>query len=659
MTAAPATARAMPRACRRAGRSPRKTPERPHANTGESETRTAEAATLVRRSDVIHDAKWSARATPAMAAMRLEERSRRAHSRRPDEAASAGASIPVANVSRQAAMAKGGAAVRRISGAAQDIATTATAITSSGSVRSRMAPIYLSPMRSRLLVALLLGCLTAPLAAQTESNLYLPIDSWTTPYVEHLIRAGVLQGLDPLTRPLKRSDVARAVARVDTTDLAESVKSSLRLMAWELEERPDTIRWKLEANVAAQGASDPSRWTVRPERENSGLFWLGGLTGSFEFPHVGMVTNPFFDTRLLRDTQFTGYKQRFIAGTNAEAYVIGSWKYLEVFFGIEPRNWGPPEVEGLLLSPSPYPYDHLMVRLGPRRFRLELIATQLDNLPMTRNGLPGKRYLSLHRLIVTPSDRLSLSLSEGALTADTGGPSRSVEPWYLNLANLWLLSEINSSGPIKDFLVLDVSWLAGRSLRLAGQLFANDIRVDKGTPDNPEKPEELGYTLSLTGPALHRLASWSVFYTRVDNNVYQTQKGSQFQYSLRGVGLGRDHIDYDQVTARAGAAVAPRALVGGEITYIRQGQGDFRQPFPPLQLLADSLRFLTGTVERTLRLAAQANWTPTPGINLSADIGRHFIWNANHVKGQRGDRWVWRIRAEIRRRTTGAIRWKD
>jgi len=514
-------------------------------------------------------------------------------------------------------------------------------------------------MRPLIMALVVAAGVATPLAAQTESNLYLPVSSWATPYVEHLIRAGVLRGLDPLTRPLKRTDVARAVEAVDTTDLSESVKSSLRLLAWELAERPDTVRWKVEANVAALGASDPSRWTVRPERENTGVFYQGGLTGSLEIPHVAVVSSPYFDTRLRRDDQFAGYKTRFIAGENAEAYLLASWKYAEVFFGIEPRNWGTPEVQGMLLSPSPYPYDHFMARLGPRRFRLELIATQLDNMPLADTGGAAKRYLSLHRLIVLPSDRLSFALSEGALYADTGGPTRSYEPWYLNPANLWLLSEVNGTGYIKDFVALDASWLVRRSLRLAGQLFANDIKVDRRTPTNPEKPEELGYTLSVSGGALDGLASWSAFYTRIDNLVYQTQKGPQFDYVLRGVGLGRDHIDYDQYTARANLMAAGRTLLGGEITYIRQGEGALGRPFPAPQLWGDSVRFLTGIVERTLRVAAQANWTPAPGLNLSADVGRHFIWNANHVRGVRSDRWVWRVRAEIRRRAVGAIHWKD
>ncbi len=515
-------------------------------------------------------------------------------------------------------------------------------------------------MRSRLLVPVLLLGLTAPLTAQgPPSGLYLPIDSWTTPYVEHLIRAGVLRGLDALTRPLKRADVARAVARVDTTNLPHSVNSNLQLLAWELEERPDTVRWKVEASVGLQGASDASRWTVRPEPENTGVFYQGGLTGSFEFPHVGIVTSPYFDTRLRRDDQFTGNKQRFIAGDNAEAYVLASWKYSGVFFGSEPRNWGPPEVEGLLLSPSPYPYDHFMIRLGPRRFRLELLATQLDNMPALYNdSLPAKRFLSVHRLVIEPSDRLSFSLSEAVLYTDSGAPSRDLEPWFLNPVNLWVLFQENFVSRANSLVGADFSYRLNGELGIAGQLYADDFRLSRNTIGEP--PEELGYTLSLTGGALRGEASWSLFYTRVDYFDYRTRSRAE-QYTVRGVGLARDHDDYDQWTGKVTVASLPRALVTAELTYLRQGQGDPRKPLPPESLWGgpnqDSLTFLPGIVERTLRVAAQAAWTPAPGWNLSAEVGRHFVWNANHVRGIRGDRWVCRVRLEIRRRVMGALNW--
>ena len=357
-----------------------------------------------------------------------------------------------------------------------------------------------SAVRLILVATALLAARSAPLAAQNESNAYLPVASWTTPYVEHLIRAGVLQGLDPLTRPLRRADVARAVAAVDTMSVGRSVRGSLRLLAHELEERPDTVRWKVEANVALLGASDPSRWTVRPAPQSAGVFLEGGLEASLEFPHVALVTHPYFDTRLRRDPAFYGKQDRFPAGDNAEAYVLGSWRYLEVFFGIEPRNWGPPEVEGLLLSTAPYPYDHLFVRLGPRRLRMELLATQLDNLASWDSTFVARRFLSVHRLVAIPSDRLALSFSEASLYADDGGPARSFEPWYLNPANLWYIPTVNYVAVQNALWAADASWQMRNGIRVAAQVYADDIQVDRKT-QHDKKPEELGYTLSVTGGA--------------------------------------------------------------------------------------------------------------------------------------------------------------
>jgi len=121
--------------------------------------------------------------------------------------------------------------------------------------------------------------------------------------------------------------------------------------------------------------------------------------------------------------------------------------------------------------------------------------------------------------------------------------------------------------------------------------------------------------------------------------------------------LARNFSDYDQVTLRVTAATIPRALVTGEVTLIRQGQGDIRDRYPPVPAYADSLTFLTGVVERTLRLAVQASWTPRPDVTLGLDFGRHFLTNAGHVAGVSARRWVWRLRGEVRRRYGGALPW--
>src|SRR5437899_9039281 len=83
-------------------------------------------------------------------------------------------------------------------------------------------------MRSRtplLLATLLAG--SAPLGAQQASP-YVPIDSWVMPYVEHLIRAGVIADPDPLTRPLRRAAIAEALAGADTARAGAATRGTLR-----------------------------------------------------------------------------------------------------------------------------------------------------------------------------------------------------------------------------------------------------------------------------------------------------------------------------------------------------------------------------------------------------------------------------------------------
>src|SRR5438445_12426190 len=82
----------------------------------------------------------------------------------------------------------------------------------------RFLPLLLS-------ATLLFG--SAPLGAQQASP-YVPIDSWVMPYVEHLIRAGVIADPDPLTRPLRRAAIAEELAGADTARVGAATRATIR-----------------------------------------------------------------------------------------------------------------------------------------------------------------------------------------------------------------------------------------------------------------------------------------------------------------------------------------------------------------------------------------------------------------------------------------------
>src|SRR5207244_3702861 len=81
-------------------------------------------------------------------------------------------------------------------------------------------------LRSALLVANALVLAPALIGGSLEAqdaSPYLPVQDWTMPYVEHLIAAGLLEDPTPLTRPLRRADVVRALDAVDTLRLGTAV----------------------------------------------------------------------------------------------------------------------------------------------------------------------------------------------------------------------------------------------------------------------------------------------------------------------------------------------------------------------------------------------------------------------------------------------------
>jgi len=95
----------------------------------------------------------------------------------------------------------------------------------------------------------------------------------------------------------------------------------------------------------------------------------------------------------------------------------------------------------------------------------------------------------------------------------------------------------------------------------------------------------------------------------------------------------------------AGAGV----LLEPEVPLLRQGQGDFRLPYPSVAQYASTPTLFAGTVTRTLRLAlagraAHGRWV------LSGDGGVHLIRN-----GPEKTQWVGSIALEWRTKKEGRI----
>jgi hypothetical protein len=495
-------------------------------------------------------------------------------------------------------------------------------------------------MRPALLALLLLP---ATLRSQ-EASAYLPITSWATPFIEHLIASGRIADPTPLSRPFRVDQILRALAAVDSTTVTGAEWGVAKQIRADLtrQERGPASRLDLDAGIAA--GSHARRDPLRAAGPGHATY-SGGAALTLYFGPVVLVSHPYFDTRLKYDPDWYGKKDRVIAGRFAEAYISGQFRYGEIFFGTLDRNWGPPDVQGLLLSDSPYGFDHLAISLGTTGMRLEAIATQLNDLADS-SGAIHNRYMVQHRLVIHPPGRWTFAGWEGSVLSGVG---RQLEPWYANFLSLGLLSQVNTGTNVNSFLGVDVSRQA--AVTVFAQAMLDDIQVDRKTPTD-RKPSSWGLTVGARGRVPGSWGrggvAWRLFYTQVANLTYRNEDNTETPISF-GLGTGRNFSDYDQLSLKLSFLSGTHALVEPELTLLRQGQGDLHLPHPPVAAYDTTPAFLSGVVERTLRLAvggrfAQGRWT------LSGDGGVHLIHN-----GPEKTRWVGTIALQWRMKKEGRI----
>ncbi|MEX2155294.1 MAG: hypothetical protein WD773_00460 [Gemmatimonadales bacterium] len=499
----------------------------------------------------------------------------------------------------------------------------------------------------RTLSFILLGVVASwrPALAQ-EASPYVPVSFWGAPFVEHLIARGHMVDPTPLTRPFRVDDLLRALQAVDSTIVNGAEWAVVKTVRADLDRHQRGPSARMDVHAGVMGSSHARRDPLRAAGPGHGTF-SGGVALTLYLGPAVFVTHPYFDTRLKWDPDYLGKKDRVIAGRAAEAYVSAQWSFGEVFFGSLDRNWGggPRLVEGLLVSPSPYSYDHLGVSIGTTGVRLEGIITQLDDLPDT-SGAINHRYFIAHRFTIRPPGSTTISLWEGTLLA---GPDRQLEPWFANIFTLGLVQQYDQGSQANNLVGVDVTTRV-RNVQLFGSLLFDDIQVDKSTAGDREPPS---YGLTLGAQGAVGPAGWTAFYTQVTNLTYRTPSPAE-AVMRRGVGLARNFSDYDQLTVRGSMMAGPGVLLEPEVTLLRQGEGDFRLPYPTVAQFDSTPTLFAGVVERTVRLAvggriAHGRWV------VSGDGGVHLINNAGHVSGAERTRWVGRVAVMWRSKKEGRV----
>jgi hypothetical protein len=501
---------------------------------------------------------------------------------------------------------------------------------------------------SFLILAALLN-LATPSIVHGQASAYVPLDDIAYTYVDALMARGMFSELSMLERPFTQRALRVAIDSARAREPGIVISSYL-----------DALYESVEKYAVRPGDSDSVASRTFRARGTGNLYLTGQTSGRRELmladdhgavrpggalrlvmaggPVVGYART-LIDNRLNTDPEFAGRKDRRIAARAEDGYASGQWKYGELTFGRVGRNWGPPTQYGLQLGNYAYTYDHLYGLIGNENIHFSTVIARLNSFQLASGDL-DQRYFSIKRL----SFRRGRWEVAGTESFVYSGVGRGFEPSLANPFNILGLSWRNENQVGNFGLGGELAYRSGRVGTFAGHLFIDDVQIDRCNPDCRE-PGSFGLTFTAEGLPLGGDQRWFASYTRVSNLTYRTPAPGE-TYDVFGVGLGRGFSDYDEVKAGADLAILLRTPLRLYVAHRRQGEGDYRDPYPLPVDYATTPEILSGVVMGVTRvgLSGASRWGV---VEIGGDLGVNRVSNDQHVTGASRNAFEGRVKVAI------------
>jgi len=303
-------------------------------------------------------------------------------------------------------------------------------------------------------------------------------------------------------------------------------------------------------------------------------------------------------------------------------------------FGRLVQHWGPPGLEGLMLSDNPRPMDHIALRLGSGRLVLHSSLNELDSITTDGRftGTAGddsvavgaeRRFLAAHRLDIRVHPEWSISLMHSTLySGGTAGFSLK----FANPFNVGLFSIDNRPKNEENNGLLGLEVRHSTPTRAASlQFMLDDVDVL-----NLSEPISFGVAAFAETQVSPKLSVGGRGLA-VAARTYKTfQPEGRYVYLLRSIGAQQaDAIDWQGWIAHVTAtdAYMVHTRLGVEARW--QGEHDLLADFP-----GDSEpSILTGSTRRTVRPFARLFAWHASGLFARADVGPARSGGETDVRG--------------------------
>jgi hypothetical protein len=487
-------------------------------------------------------------------------------------------------------------------------------------------------VRRPSLIIFATACLPACLAAQGSADVPLGDNAYV--YLDALLARGAMRSLSALERPYNAAEINRALSREMPAHMSPVIQSYVRalrraLSKYDVGKQPG-LHYQLSLDVYGTAESSSIRDLMRANTSGN-IEPGGGAEGEMQVGPLTAFAHPIWDGRLNVDPEYHLGQYRADPVRIQEGYLDARWRYGELFIGREGRNSGPTMYDGLLLGNYTYSYDHLWGKIGLPQLNMETLVTRLND--EFYGDTTVQRYFSWHRL-GSHIGPVELAVTESIVY---GRPGQSFVFNYVNPFGLYYFSEINEEqgGANANKMVgLEGAWRSPVG-NFSFEGYIDDLQAAGCGGANAvlcKKPPIGGWTLQADGIPLVGDQRLFVAYTLVSNLSYRTYEQPWTDYASYDISLGRGFTDYDEVRAGIDLAAIPEVPLKIYAAFSRQGQGDYRLPFPPIASWPTTTAFLSGVVSHVYR-AGVSGAVSLPWLDVSGDIGLNHVSNYQHVAG--------------------------
>jgi hypothetical protein len=490
----------------------------------------------------------------------------------------------------------------------------------------------------RRLILLVLIAVAQPLAAQGSADVPLGDNAYV--YLDALLARHAMRSLSALERPYNVAEINRALAHEMPAHMSPVIQSYVRalrraLSKYDVGKQPG-LHYQLSLDVYGTAETSSIRELMRANTSGS-VEPGGGAEGVMQAGPLTAFAHPIWDGRLNVDPEYHLPLGQITQGRAnpvrlQEGYLDARWKYGEIFFGREGRNSGPTMYDGLLLGNYTYSYDHIWAKIGIPQLNMETLVTRLND-EFYFNEPIDQRYFSWHRLS-SHIGTVELGVTESIVY---GRPAQGFVFNYVNPFGLYYFSEINEQqgGTNANKMVgLDGAWRSPVG-NFSFEAYLDDIQAFGGCANMEaecKKPPSGGWTLQADGIPFVGDQRIFVAYTLVTNLSYRTFEQPWTDYTSYGISLGRGFSDYDEVRAGIDLAAIPAVPLKLYAAFSRQGQGDYRIPFPAVDSFPTTPTIFSGVVSHVYR-AGVSGAVSLPWLDVSGDIGLNHVSNYQHVAG--------------------------